>query len=543
MKKELLIRISAFLMCIIMCVSMAGCGKSDNDTLEVADDVNSEQMSDDIPDFEEEEEEPQEEFVEEPESKPTYDEVEKEILSNKITDKDKEKDKSESSVASVESQTDKNIYTGKDYGDTPITRENMDFEGKTVIIMREWEPYSKGANKAWDNFNLKLKKKEKEYNVKIKEKERKVTLSAEMLAGTAPEGHLYSIGETGGNIYEMASKGYLAFLDDAMAATGIDMTASHYDRMNTSAFNFNGKQWSIGTGFHKIGSVVVYNTKLVREAGYDMSGLINSDQWNWDKMTEIAKVATKRSASGEVTQWGIGLSSNGIKGLILSNGGRLVAPESSGKFVSQLSSSATKEALQQAYDWFNLDRVANAFSSGAWSSGNSAFVNGKIAFYFTDMDGVLHAYNNLKAGDYGIAFLPKGPKMDKYVSYMKANYTYVIPSVYQDITTELLLLVDDLHNWSSNGLTKQQQFRDSFSCYFRSEAQFKIWDDMYFSNKVESLWEGSDFVDLSSSDSLGIESIISGAVNPSVWIETNHTIYNRNAEEILKRYKYTGGLK
>lgn len=437
---------------------------------------------------------------------------------------------------------------GSAKGNAEKMKEKLNFKGKTITIMREWNPYPNGRNAAWDNFNSWLAKCEKRFNVKIDEKKWKATLAGEMLSGVKPEGHYYLVGHTGGgNIYDMATKGYLAYMDDAMKETGITMREDIYSPYNTGISNLNGKQWSIGFGFSRIASTVLYNKKLLAEVGYErtlktdtsVQYYIDAGKWTWKKMTEMAKKATKRNNSGEVTQWGIGIGSQGITGMILSNGGHIIHPNSKGKFVSHLNTENVKEAVQQVYDWYHVDKIASAFSGGQWKDMGNAFGQKKIAFIFGGHAEEGAAYSALTADDFGVAYLPMGPRMKKYVAYMTWEYSYVVPATYQDMTTELLLLADELHDWPVKGYTRDDEFRDEWSRYFHSAEQYNMWYNHHYSNKVERVWDGSTMVP----SAAGFDDIVSGTKTAAAWVDTYHKACNKKAQEYSKKYTYTGFLK
>ena len=437
---------------------------------------------------------------------------------------------------------------GSAKGNKEKMKEKLDFKGETITIMREWNPYPNGRNRAWDNFNTWLAKCEKRFNVKIEEKKWKATLAGEMLSGVKPEGHFYLVGVTGGgNVYDMASKGYLAYMDDAMKETGIDMTEDHYSEYNTGINNVNGKQWTIGFGFSRIASTVYYNKKILESVGYkrtlktdtSVQYYIDANKWTWDKMTEMAKKATKRNSSGEVTQWGIGIGGQGITGMILSNGGHIIHPNSKGKFVSQLNTENVKEAVQQVYDWYHVDKIASSFSGGQWTDMGKNFAQKKVAFIFGGHSEGGTAYSSLTADDYGVAYLPMGPRMKKYVAYMTWEYSYVIPATYQKRTTELLLLADELHDWPVEGYTREDEFRDEWSRYFHSNEQYNMWYNHHYSDKIQRVWDGSSIVTSGAS----YEDIVNGTKTPAVWVDTYSKAVNQNAAAITKKYTYTGPLK
>lgn len=432
-------------------------------------------------------------------------------------------------------------------GNAAEMKKNLDFGGKKIVIMRENDIWAKGQNTAWDNFLNWMAKVEKKFNVDIEVKKWNVPLAGEMLAGVQPEGHYYAVGYTGGgNIYDMASKGYLATLDSAMEKTGITMREEQYSDVNTSLSMLNGHQYSIGFGFSRIQSTILYNKKLLAQAGYKDStvqNLIKNKKWTWDKVTEIGKKTTKRNASGEVTQWGIGFADSydtAVKGMVLSNGGHLIHPDESGKYISHFNSQNTTEALQQVYKWFNVDKIATNFSGGQWGMGDSYFAQNKVAIYFCGHQGAVAAYSNLTADDYGVAYLPLGPRMNNYVAYMTHEYRYVIPACYQNMTTELLLLADELHYWPVEGYTRENAFRDEWAGYFRSKEQYDMWYNHHFSKDVTRVWEGSDMVGIGSAD---LGELINGKKTATVWADANHKAFDTSVDALAEKYKYTGFLK
>jgi len=328
-----------------------------------------------------------------------------------------------------------------------------------------------------------------------------------------------------------------------MKKTGITMKEDIYNEVNVQHGNINGKQWTIGIGFARINSAILYNKKITQAAGYDISKLINDKKWTWKKMTEIAKKTTKRNNSGEVTQWGIGASGNTLKALILTNGGHMVYPDSKGKFKSTLNTANAKEAVQLAYDWFNVDKCATIMTNGQWTDGNKAFAAKKYIMFFSGHAGVTEAYSTLTGEDYGVAYLPMGPRMKKYVAYMVREYSYVVPAAYQDMTTELLLLADELHQWPVAGYTRDDEFRDEWTRYFHTGEQYKMWWNMHYSKDVVRAWDGVDLLQFKSGSIVSYEDILRGTKTADVWVDTNHNAYNKLTADSAKNITYTGTLK
>jgi ABC-type glycerol-3-phosphate transport system substrate-binding protein len=225
--------------------------------------------------------------------------------------------------------------------------------------------------------------------------------------------------------------------------------------------------------------------------------------------------------------------------MILSNGGHILHPDSNGKFVSQLNTENVKEAIQKVYDWYHVDKVASAFSSGQWTDMGNAFAQKKLAFIFGGHSDSGTAYSNLTADDYGVAYLPMGPRMNNYIAYITYEYSYVIPATYQNMTTELLLLADELHDWPVEDYTRDDEFRDEWSRYFHSAEQYNMWYNHHFSDKVQRVWDGSSIV----GSGVGFSDIISGDKTPAVWVDTYHQAANKNASDVSGKYTYTGKLK
>lgn len=133
------------LICLVVCgallVCVASCGKKDS-TGNFTPVTDTEKQQDDIPfDETESEESAPFEYEEDPVSSfNNYEEAEKEIL-----EKQPSASSSKASSTATSSKTEpapaESVYTGKDYGNTPITKENLDFEKKTVTLVQEWEPY------------------------------------------------------------------------------------------------------------------------------------------------------------------------------------------------------------------------------------------------------------------------------------------------------------------------------------------------------------------------------------------------------------------
>lgn len=432
---------------------------------------------------------------------------------------------------------------GKEFqnlGNAEKMKKELDFKGETLYVMREWDPYTYGESEARDRSLDHQKEIEKMFNVKIGQKKMKTSLVTEMLSGAKPEGHFYNIGRTSeDSVWDMAVRGFIASWDEAMANTGIDMTSEWYDKFNTNLNNVNGKQWAAGFGFPRIESALFYNKKHLAEVGYTGANSVqtfcDNGTWTWDKLTEMAKKSHQTNSSGEVTRWGIAIDWRGINTIILSNGGHIAYPDSSGKFVSTLKDNAVIEAAQQCYDWYNKDKIASSFDGGQWGDMANAFADKKVTFMFSGHAATGTLYSKLTADDYGVAYIPKGPRAKKYISYMVNEYCWVVPKTYENRMTEFLLLEDELQN--GDGGTRAEWFRLEWIRYFHSNDQYQMWRNYHYGDQVDQVWDGESFV-----GGAAAAKLITGEQTGAVWVDTNHNALSASLQDKASKYTFTGKL-
>lgn len=97
--------------------------------------------------------------------------------------------------------------------ETTAAKDKLDFGGKTITILREWDAYPRGQHTVWDNWNDNVDRVEKEFNVNIVEKKWSVDLAQEVLSGSKPEGQLYQVSTSA--VYNYAKNGYIADFNSA----------------------------------------------------------------------------------------------------------------------------------------------------------------------------------------------------------------------------------------------------------------------------------------------------------------------------------------
>ncbi|MDD4690488.1 MAG: hypothetical protein PHE51_12205 [Eubacteriales bacterium] len=424
---------------------------------------------------------------------------------------------------------------------TADLKANLNFNGATITILREWGAYERGKATVWDNWLDRVAEVEKKYNVKIIEKKWSVTLAQEALSGSKPEGNLYQI--SSGEVYNYINAGYLADYNTAMNETGIDMTSSIYNNINVQLNNINGKQYTAGYGEARVPTMVIFNKSIVEGLGYDIYSLMDSKQWTWDKMTEIAQKATKRDASGAVTQYGLGINTDTVAALSVSNGGKVGSIDSDGSFSVALDSQPVRESMQQLYQWCNVDKVAKYnWGNLQWDALDNDFAAGKVAMYFGGHNSISQAYANL-SDDWGIAYLPMGPRSSDYVSLLTDEYSYVIPLAYKDNAKDYLLLLDELYQPYS-GYTVDDQYRDEWIRYFKDAQAYNTFKALH--RTVNQVWDPSIKFNVGSDNapySSVIGKLFQGTITVGTLVDTYQTAYETGIKDRYAGLKYTGSIK
>ncbi len=404
-------------------------------------------------------------------------------------------------------------------------------KGKTITIMRSWDPYTSGQNTAHDNWIKRVAELEKKYGVDIVEKKWSSKLEQEVLAGVKPSGQLYQI--EGDIVANYVRAGYLTSLNDAMKATGIDMTSQAYCDFSVQLCNYNNKQYAIGVEEGKMMSQVVYNKNLVSQFA-DVEALMDKGQWTWSEMTKIAKKVKEKYPQ----KWGIGLDTHlSVYGLVASNGSQLVNVASDGTLSSNFNSAKVREALNQLNSWVNVDPVA---TTGSWDNMLNELIKGNVAFVFEED----YCYDVLKsrmnANEYGIAYLPKGPSAKEYYALMEASWPYVIPKAYADRAPELLFIVDALYQLQP-GYSKDDQFRDLYVRKFSEQSSYNRVKNMHRTLKCAPIIE----IELGDNASFrnAITKLYEGSATVGQLIDSYHSEFDVHMKDEWKNIKFTGKLK
>jgi len=197
---------------------------------------------------------------------------------------------------------------------------------------------------------------------------------------------------------------------------GMDLNFSDpkFDSVVTQALTNGGKHYGvIGTpqGQDKIGLqwVMLYNKKIVKD---DLYTLQANGQWTWAKFKEIATKYNKADHS----VWGVADNQHQLySGLVLSNNDDWISYQD-GQYKFTAGNANAMEALQ-FYKGLADAKILKITNDGEAFTDNKDFRNGKVAFLVDFVSRLYTAsYYQGMSDDYGILYLPKGPKATNYVA-------------------------------------------------------------------------------------------------------------------------------
>ena len=171
------------------------------------------------------------------------------------------------------------------------------------------------------------------------------------------------------------------------------------------------------------------------------------------------------------------------------------------------------------------------------------FASKKVAMLFAGHSGISAAYNKL-TDEYGVAYLPKGPRASGYVSYLMDEYSYVIPAAYSDMAADLLVLLSKLHRLPK-GYTVDDEFRDEWIRYFKDADAYKMFKTLH-DGSVKQVWDGTNKMAPNAGATTYASAfgrLFQGELTPGAFIDTYQSAFKASVNDSAKKVTYTGPLK
>lgn len=217
---------------------------------------------------------------------------------------------------------------------------------------------------------------------------------------------------------------------------GINFSDTRFNKTVTDALTFNGKHYGLERtpqGLDKISLnwVALYNKRLITE---DLNAVQDAGNWTWDKLLSVAKSVTKDTNSdGTNDIWG--LADNGFfaySGLVASNNADWIA-QSGTKFTFNAGNANAMEALE-FYQKLAKDGAMKPSINGEITDYKD-FRNGKVGIIIDYANRLWSdSYYKGMADNYGILYMPKGPKASDYMSPNPYFFYYTIPTGVKNVT-------------------------------------------------------------------------------------------------------------
>lgn len=245
---------------------------------------------------------------------------------------------------------------------------------------------------------------------------------------------------------------YLFVLRDDPAITSAMANGLLYDLSTLDCLDFNDikfqrnllhEQYGKGdaiyamfAGYSEARTGVYFNKRILTEAGIDPESIYDMQAdgtWTWDKFEDLlSKVQQDKDNDGTVDIYGLTLNEGVMTTeAVFSNGGSYIDKDASGKFVYNLESPETLEALEWTVNIFDKYDAEVANPEGAeWDYYKEQFLNGQAAFLVEDeYAGCPGNFLEDMQDEIGFVMFPKGPKMNDYINVW-SNNPVAIPACY-----------------------------------------------------------------------------------------------------------------
>ena len=295
-----------------------------------------------------------------------------------------------------------------------IPYKDLDLKGREIKIAAWWDPKpaDKGSSQAADLGWERIEYLEEKYNCKFTFMP---MVQAEMVARiqTSVESGepVFDVGYVpSSQVPMLANKGYL---QDLKKLDCFDLSDEKWAKFPQTVGVFGDAVYTfeMGSVFYPR-QIMLWNKTMFEKNNWpNLYELVEKNEWTFDKMLEIAQLATDE-ASGRAGIVGYAdLLQNQI---ILSNNAELVSFDDQGVPHFAADSPNALEAIQFLLDLDRKYGVMGEPEAPTWDYYTQAFMDGKVAMAFTE----LYMVPNISEmkDDYGIVPPPMGPKATTYSS-------------------------------------------------------------------------------------------------------------------------------
>lgn len=232
--------------------------------------------------------------------------------------------------------------------------------------------------------------------------------------------------------------------------------------MNNAVYGFRtDKDGMLG------GRGIYFNKRILQESGINPDDLYkwqDAGEWTWEKFEELCSKVEKDDDGDGIMDRKAMACQNSIwfEVVVYTNGGSFVGQDANGKYINNLESAETMEALNWAWDmWEKYDAHTTYPENAEWNHFESMFPNGQVCFYPAQLWRA-GALTGSMDDEIGFICFPKGPKATDYVNPV-TDACYAIPGCYDaekawkiafawDVWTEPIPGYEDFVTWRAEAL-------------------------------------------------------------------------------------------
>lgn len=403
---------------------------------------------------------------------------------------------------------------------------NLDLDKRELTVAVWGSVPSRGSSKYDRRYTL-YERTEEKYNVKIKWIASNMSSFAKdyILAYTARNFYadiMFCPSYDGYNVAKIS--GALKPLDDY-----IDYSSNRYKGIADTLLYVDGKHYSYMPNemtANSLGYTVTYNTTILDAHGCeDPLELYQQGKWDWNAFTNIVQKCTTTS-NGVTSCYGVG-GSNLLDALLLSNGVSTISMNTKDhRFECGLYSDAGKNTLQQlrklVYDIKGVD---------GWYGNDNSILNFKDSKLAMIVGPQYYGGNFTVAGMPIVTVpLPKGPDVDYNVNGLQMAEWWVLPSISNFKTEEVLQVAFD-------AVRNDPEYEDTYISDEDRRQDFVI--QTYDENALNTEEEAEFFYDYITSDDvktlLGItNNDIKKLMKDNVWVPLSE---GEDPRSLLERVK------
>ena len=222
----------------------------------------------------------------------------------------------------------------------------------------------------------------------------------------------------------------------------ISFNDSRWEKSVGDALTFNGKHYGVlGAlqGFEKVqyNLVMYYNKSLLKRSSIsdDLYALQKAGNWTWSALEGYAKQITDSSKGI------IGFADNqfwGYNGLVTSNGSDWILKQN-GKLVFSPDNANALEALEFYKNLVDVNALRVSNPNADRTKDMTDFLNGKVGFMVDYLERIQRGFPNM-SDDFGVLYVPKGPKASDYKAQLNWFEFYSIPKGVKDSKNVAVIL-------------------------------------------------------------------------------------------------------